>query len=79
MQLEISTPQKTLFQGEVRSVLCPGKDGFFQILDHHAPMVAILAKGQVKYEISGDITPHFIEVDRGVLQVLNNKVTILSE
>ncbi|MCL2683414.1 MAG: F0F1 ATP synthase subunit epsilon [Bacteroidales bacterium] len=79
MQLEISTPQKTLFQGEVRSVQCPGKDGFFQVLDHHAPMVAILTKGQVKYEISCETTPHFIEVDRGVVQVLDNKVTILSE
>ena len=79
MQLEISTPQKTLFQGEVRSVQCPGKDGLFQVLDHHAPMVAILAKGRVKYEISGDATPNFVNVERGIVHVLDNKVTILSD
>ena len=79
MQLEISTPEKTLFEGEVCSVQCPGKDGSFQILDHHAPMIAILTKGQVKYEIAGDSCPSFIEIGRGVLQVLDNKVIILSE
>ena len=79
MKLEISTPQKTLFEGEVCSVQCPSKDGLFQILENHAPMVAILVKGSVKYEVPGNPTPHFIEVGRGVLQVSNNVVTILTE
>ena len=79
MKLEISTPKETLFEGEVYSVQCPGKEGLFQILDRHAPMIAILTKGRVKYEISGDTSPHFIEIDRGVLQVMDNVVTILSE
>ena len=79
MQLEILTPQKTLFQGEVSSVQCPGKDGLFQILDHHAPMVATLVKGTVKYTLPGNETPHFIEINRGVLRVLDNKIIILSE
>jgi len=79
MKLEISTPQKTLFEGEVCSVQCPGKDGSFQILDNHAPMIAVLVKGAVKYEISGNATPQFIEINRGVLQVSNNLVTILSD
>jgi F-type H+-transporting ATPase subunit epsilon len=79
MKLEISTPQKTLFEGEVCSVQCPGREGLFQILENHAPMVSILSRGRVKYEVSGDSTSHFIEIERGVLQVLNNVVTILSE
>jgi F-type H+-transporting ATPase subunit epsilon len=79
MKLEISTPQKTLFEGEVCSVQCPSKDGLFQILDDHAPMIAILIKGRVKYEIPGDSCSYFIEIGRGVLQASNNTVTILSE
>jgi F-type H+-transporting ATPase subunit epsilon len=78
MRLEISTPQKSLFEGEVHSVMCPGKDGIFQILDNHAPMITVLTKGRIKYEIPGDATPYFIEIDQGVLQVMENKVTILS-
>ena len=79
MKLEISTPQKTLFEGEVCSVQCPGKEGWFQILENHAPMIAVLDKGLVKYEVSNHAEPCFIEVDRGVLHVSNNVVTILSE
>jgi F-type H+-transporting ATPase subunit epsilon len=79
MKLEVSTPLKTLFEGEVCSVQCPGKEGLFQILDNHAPMIAVLIKGCVKYYIAGDDCPYFINIDRGVLQVLNNTVTILSE
>jgi len=79
MKLEIFTPQKTLFEGEVYSVQCPGKEGLFQVLDNHAPMIAVLVKGRVKYEVSKDATSEFIEINRGVFQVENNVVTILSE
>jgi len=79
MKLEILTPLETLFEGEVYSVQCPGEDGFFQILDHHAPMIALLTKGRVKYEVSNNARSQFIEIGRGVLQVSNNVVTILSE
>jgi F-type H+-transporting ATPase subunit epsilon len=77
MRLEISTPEKTLFAGEVFSVQCPGKEGSFQILDRHAPMIAILVEGRVKYETTESIAPMFIDIGRGILQVLDNKVTIL--
>ncbi len=79
MKLEISTPEKILFSGEVCAVQCPGRDGLFQILERHAPMVAILGKGRVKYETDKHSEPQFIEVNRGVVQVLDNHVTILSE
>jgi len=79
MKLTVSTPLKTLFEGEVYSVQCPSKEGLFQILENHAPMIAILIKGRVKYEVSKGATPQFIEINSGVLQVADNVVTILSE
>jgi F-type H+-transporting ATPase subunit epsilon len=79
MKLEISTPDKILFDGEVSAVQCPGKDGLFQVLDNHAPMIAILKGGHVKYETADSATSHFIDIRRGVMQVLNNKVIVLSE
>ncbi len=79
MQLEVSTPEKILFHGEVYSVQWPGKDGLFQVLDHHAPMIAISISGRVKYEVSKGSAPQYIDINRGVVQVLDNTVTILSE
>ena len=48
MYLEIISPEKTLFKGEVESVLFPGTYGDFQVLNNHAPIVSTLTKGKVK-------------------------------
>jgi F-type H+-transporting ATPase subunit epsilon len=48
MYLEIVSPEKTLFNGDVDSVLVPGTDGSFQMLDNHAPIVSTLISGTVK-------------------------------
>ena len=45
MYLEVITPEEVLFKGEVSSVQLPGKDGLFQILNNHAPLIATLALG----------------------------------
>ncbi len=77
MRLEISTPNKTLFEGDVKSVQCQGKDGFFQILENHAPMIAVIVNGKIKYQLYDDPAFHYIESTRGMLEVRNNKVIIL--
>ena len=48
MILEIVSPENKLYSGEVTSVTVPGVDGSFQILNHHAPIVSILIKGEIK-------------------------------
>ena len=53
MQLEIVSPERTLLTADVESVIVPGTDGSFQMLDNHAPIVSTLVKGTVK--ILGDI------------------------
>ena len=52
MQLEIVTPDKSLFKGEVDYVYCPGAHGSFGILNNHAPIIATLKKGDVKVKIA---------------------------
>lgn len=52
MQLEIVTPDKSLFKGEVDYVHCPGAHGSFGILNNHAPIIATLKKGEVKVKIA---------------------------
>jgi F-type H+-transporting ATPase subunit epsilon len=77
MNLEIITPEKNVFNGEVESVILPGKNGNFQLLKDHAPMVSTLKKGELTYEIKGK--KETLVVDGGVLEVSKNKVLVLAE
>jgi F-type H+-transporting ATPase subunit epsilon len=78
MLLEIITPDKTIYSGEVQLVQLPGLDGLFEILNNHAPMIAALGKGKIKIQES-DKKNQFFEIDGGVLEVLHNKVLVLAE
>lgn len=51
MFLEIVTPEAILFSSEVDSVVVPGVNGEFQILNNHAPVVSILNEGKVKVHV----------------------------
>ena len=55
MHLEIISPEKTLFKGEVESILFPGTYGDFQVLNNHAPIVSTLTKGKVKIDLKKDL------------------------
>ena len=44
-QLEIVTPERSIFDGSVTSVSCQGTDGRFQVLHMHAPLLASLMTG----------------------------------
>jgi F-type H+-transporting ATPase subunit epsilon len=78
MQLEIVTPDQKLFEGEVRHVQLPGKEGLFGILDNHAPIVSTLVKGRIKVEVNGGDIQLF-EIEGGVVEMNNNKVIVLAE
>ena len=92
MQLEIVSPERTLLTADVESVIVPGTDGSFQMLDNHAPIVSTLISGTIK--ISGEIedsnslpdpfsviSPKEIHllVGSGVVEMKENKVIILTD
>jgi F-type H+-transporting ATPase subunit epsilon len=79
MNLEILTPEKKLYSGEVYGVQMPGISGSFEVLDRHAPLVSALKPGQVK--VLKDRQNHFMRFDiqGGFVEVLNNRVTVLAE
>ncbi len=78
MFLEIISPDKKLFSGEVKSVSLPGADGSFGVLNRHAPIISSLKKGKVKVVDKASATHNF-EIKGGVAEVLNNKMIILAE
>ncbi len=79
MLLEILTPEKKLYSGEVYGVLMPGISGMFEVLDKHAPLVSALKPGRVK--VLKDKQNHLanFDIQGGFVEVLNNKVTLLAE
>jgi F-type H+-transporting ATPase subunit epsilon len=77
MQLEIITPDKTLFEGTAKSVTLPGTGGGFQLLENHAPIISTLASGNIKIETEKDT--QLIAINSGVVEMLKNKVIILAE
>ncbi|MBL0154281.1 MAG: ATP synthase F1 subunit epsilon [Chitinophagaceae bacterium] len=79
MILEILTPEKKLFSGEVYGVQMPGISGSFEVLDKHAPLVSALKAGKLKVlkDKVKDVENYTIQ--GGFVEVLNNKVTVLVE
>ena len=78
MHLEIITPDKKVYSGEVEAVKLPGAEGSFGILNNHAPIIASLKKGTIKVTDSKKHVENF-EINGGVVEVQNNKVIVLAE
>lgn len=78
MNLEILTPDKKIYEGEVQAVTVPGTLGSFQILKDHAPIISTLEDGPVIIRTqSGQVDNFFIK--GGVVEVIKNKITVLAE
>lgn len=56
MWLEVITPEKKMFEGEVEAVRFPGIDGLFQVLKGHAPIISSLTEGKIKVDLSSNET-----------------------
>jgi len=93
MQLDILTPERKLYSGEVTYVEMPGIDGYFGVMDNHAAMISALGAGKVTVEQVQAITPDedaidtfleeakdkrfTIDVKGGVAEIFHNKVIVL--
>ena len=78
MYLEIITPDKKVFEGEVKLVNVPGSKGNFTMLKNHAPIISTLEKGVITVKaISGK--EHQFNVNGGVVENVGNKIIILVE
>jgi len=53
MNISVLTPDRTIFTGSITSVILPGVEGSFQLLDNHAPLVSALSGGKVMLETGG--------------------------
>jgi F-type H+-transporting ATPase subunit epsilon len=78
MKIEIITPDKKVFEGDIKSVRVPGKKGSFQVLKDHAPIVSTLENGPVIIvDHAGNETRY--EINGGVIEVKMNRIILLAE
>jgi F-type H+-transporting ATPase subunit epsilon len=78
MKIEIITPDKKIFEGEIKSIRVPGKKGSFQVLKDHAPIISTLENGTV-IMVSLEGTETRYEITGGVIEVKANTIILLAE
>lgn len=79
MTLDIITPEKTLYSSEMAlSVICPGIDGSFQIMENHSALISALKKGTIIVADESNKELKF-EINSGLFECNKNKVNILVE
>jgi len=75
--LEIVSPERKVFSGDVEFGVFPGAEGEFGVLPRHAPLLSQLIPGEMKIVQKGK--PAYYAVSGGFLEVKNNKVTVAVE
>lgn len=75
MTLKIISAHDVAFSGEVSSVTLPGVIGSFTVLNNHAPLISVLAKGVIRYADPAGVT-HEVEVAGGLADVNNNVISV---
>ena len=78
MKLEIITPDKKVYSGQVKLVQLHGIAGLFEILNNHAPIISTLVRGKINIEEENGQILYF-EVDGGIVENKDNKIIVLAE
>src|ERR671916_2561062 len=77
LRLEIVTPERQAFEGDVDSVVCPGIEGELGVLPHHAPLLTTLGIGELRIRKGGQ--EEFFAIAGGFLQVRPDRVVVMAE
>ena len=76
MFLEMLTPDKLLFEGDIFLVRVPGTKGSFEVLNNHTPIISTLDEGNVKI-ITDQGEEEFFDIKKGFIEVKDNKIKLL--
>jgi F-type H+-transporting ATPase subunit epsilon len=76
LTLEIVTPDRSLFRGEVKEVQVPAAEGYMGILPGHTPLLANLQVGELSYR--GETEEAQMHVALGFVEVLPDRVTVMA-
>jgi F-type H+-transporting ATPase subunit epsilon len=78
MDLEIVTPEKTIFKDTIDEIALNTADGEIAVLPNHVNLFTKVMPGEVaiKYDKNKEI---FMAITGGFLEVSNNKLTLLAD
>jgi F-type H+-transporting ATPase subunit epsilon len=81
MQLDILTPERKVFSGNVYGILLPGTEGTFELLENHAAIIASLGKGKMKVfrDKNNSSSAETYDISGGFVEMLNNSASVLIE
>lgn len=77
-KLEIVTPKKIVYSGDVLSFTAPGVVGSFQVLYNHAPLLSAIGVGEIKLRDAQGQEMRYA-TSGGFVDVVNNSVSMLAE
>jgi F-type H+-transporting ATPase subunit epsilon len=77
LQLEIVSPERRAFTGEVDEVIVPGIDGQLGILPHHTRLITALGTGELR--IKKDGTEQSLLISGGFVEVRPDKVIVMAD
>lgn len=78
MKLEIITPDKKIFDGEINSIKVPGSKGSFTVLNNHAPIISTLERGVITIVTKSSKTEE-IKIASGIIEVKKNNIILLAD
>jgi F-type H+-transporting ATPase subunit epsilon len=76
--LEIVTPERVIYSGQVASLQAPGSEGSFGVLAGHMPLLASLQVGLLRFAEEGGNEVQ-MAVSGGFTEVGREQVTVLAE
>ena len=76
LRVSVVSAERSLFQGEARMVVAPGRAGELGILPRHAPLLTTVRAGVLKI-VAPDGEEEFIYISGGVLEAQPDGVTVL--
>ncbi len=77
LQLNIISPERVVYKGQVENVTVPGTLGSFEILTDHAPIISSLEAGKVEYTTQEGRRQ--IDIKSGFVEVKKNEVNVCVE
>lgn len=75
LHLNIVSPEKRVFCGDVKIITLPGTLGAFSVLPEHAPIVSSLKKGVLRY-VTEDGSEHTLEINGGFIELSHDEASV---
>ena len=76
MNFKLITPEQLVAEGQAEMIIVPGGDGELGFLSHHTPILSTLKAGKIRIKQDGSYRE--FDVDKGFIEVFENRVNILT-